>query len=470
MAFDSWFGTVTAATATGSKAYTPTGLNFTGKIGFFWGTKRTSDGSDVGKCYTFGAAISSSDRMAGYQGQPNSGTGGQGDIGMVADRCWELRDNDGAGTLLAEADFVSWQSSGFTLTFPTVTASAYQIHVLVLGGADLSVDIGNFAVNTGTGSQPVTGVGFQPDAMVMYTLNKSTTQFGEDADFNADWAFGIASGADNEFTTSGQTRAVASQIRSYQSASAFISTVQNASDALQFEANLTSFNADGFTINISTADVANYYYWVALKCDNARVLNETQKTSTGTKAKTGAGFQPTVAFFISLDDDTLGLEANRDQSMIGATDGSGRQGVIDTSSNESGSAMHHYSDTAASLIHINAGTPTIEAEADLQSFDGDGYTLDWTAADSVARYHAVLLLGGAGLTREQEGFRFRDDDGSETTATWLANQDTNVTRTKQTNTRLRFLIDYSLNPPNEAPKVQWRKKNDPDTEWRDVIV
>jgi hypothetical protein len=36
-----------------------------------------------------------------------------------------------------------------------------------------------------------------------------------------------------------------------------------------------------------------------------------------------------------------------------------------------------------------------EAEADLKSFDSDGYTLDWTKADAVAREFVYLALGVA---------------------------------------------------------------------------
>jgi len=48
---------------------------------------------------------------------------------------------------------------------------------------------------------------------------------------------------------------------------------------------------------------------------------------------------------------------------------------------------------------------------------------------------------------DQEGFRFRDDDGTETGAAWLANQDTNIERVVDTNTRLRMLLDASGTPP-----------------------
>ena len=69
---------------------------------------------------------------------------------------------------------------------------------------------------------------------------------------------------------------------------------------------------------------------------------------------------------------------------------------------------------------------------------------------------------------EQEGFRFRMDNGSESAAGWLAAQDTNISGPKLTITRLRTLIDYSEDPKTETAALQYRKVGDADTEWRSV--
>jgi hypothetical protein len=51
----------------------------------------------------------------------------------------------------------------------------------------------------------------------------------------------------------------------------------------------------------------------------------------------------------------------------------------------------------------------------------------------------------------QVAFRFRNDDGSETTATWQAAQNTNISLPVNTPLRLRFLID-------ETASVAWTTK------------
>jgi hypothetical protein len=71
---------------------------------------------------------------------------------------------------------------------------------------------------------------------------------------------------------------------------------------------------------------------------------------------------------------------------------------------------------------------------------------------------AVEVRGAAASsTTEQEGYRWRADDGSETTATWLAAQDTNITRPADTNTRLRALINSTGDPASSQYQLEYKK-------------
>lgn len=68
---------------------------------------------------------------------------------------------------------------------------------------------------------------------------------------------------------------------------------------------------------------------------------------------------------------------------------------------------------------------------------------------------------------EQEGYRFRNDDGSETTATWRQAQDTPDSINRQVNFRLRELMNATNDPPSHGYKLQYRKQS--ETDWKDVI-
>lgn len=69
---------------------------------------------------------------------------------------------------------------------------------------------------------------------------------------------------------------------------------------------------------------------------------------------------------------------------------------------------------------------------------------------------AVEILGHAPTSAiDQEGFRWRNDDGNESTATWADDQDTDLTALGGTQ-RLRMLIDGSGDPDSAQYQLEYR--------------
>lgn len=68
--------------------------------------------------------------------------------------------------------------------------------------------------------------------------------------------------------------------------------------------------------------------------------------------------------------------------------------------------------------------------------------------------------GGDLGTIEQEGFRWRNDDGDEDAATWKANQDTNMSGAVSTNTRLRVLVNTDGDFGAASYRLEYRKSTD----------
>jgi hypothetical protein len=66
-----------------------------------------------------------------------------------------------------------------------------------------------------------------------------------------------------------------------------------------------------------------------------------------------------------------------------------------------------------------------------------------------------LIIPGPGF--EQEGFRWRNDDGDETSATWAGAQDANISVTVETPIRLRVLINGSGNPDPAQFRLEYRE-------------
>lgn len=90
-------------------------------------------------------------------------------------------------------------------------------------------------------------------------------------------------------------------------------------------------------------------------------------------------------------------------------------------------------------------------------------TIDYTAA------HVAVLLdsGGGAATLTQEGFRFRNDDGSESAATWAAAQDAGATAATGTTVRVRVLVDATGDPA--ATQYQLETKLSTDSTWTPVV-
>lgn len=71
---------------------------------------------------------------------------------------------------------------------------------------------------------------------------------------------------------------------------------------------------------------------------------------------------------------------------------------------------------------------------------------------------------------QQEGYRWRNDDGSETTATWAQAQDTAHEVGAGVCVRLRVLTDYSGggDPTAGQAKLQFKLASEPGSAWRDI--
>lgn len=69
---------------------------------------------------------------------------------------------------------------------------------------------------------------------------------------------------------------------------------------------------------------------------------------------------------------------------------------------------------------------------------------------------------------EQEGYRWRNDDGSESAATFRQLQDVVDTVDKAENIRIRTLLDASGDPPTVTRTVQYKRDDEPDSEYRTI--
>lgn len=402
-ALAAYSGSFLTGTSTGNASVT--GVGFTPKVILFYGAaKPDSQGQYNNARMGLGAATSSSNRWANsvvYNWSSAAGTS-QAARQLSTTKCFSFVGAASSTTqsTLMDADFVSMDADGFTYNLTTTDGTARRVFFVALGGSDLSVNVGTFDIGTGTGSVSVTGVGFQSD-IVMMSSSISSTSAGSFS--NATWTFGAAISSSSQFSSGwfASTSVNPTNTKAYQIGTKVIGRMGTAG-TVSMEAGFTSMDSDGFTINVTTADaLARKIGYVALDGIQAKIGTITQKTSIGTTATTGVGFTPKLLILSSVNS-TSSASAVAGGPTLGTATGVSNRSVVANDSLDANSGNHAQGNTSTALVmgHYRAtGTtadsthPTTLGEADLSSFDADGFTLNWTATDGNARESYYIAIG-----------------------------------------------------------------------------
>jgi hypothetical protein len=391
-------GSFAANTSTGDQAIT--GVGFQPKGVIFFATRQTTTGfvAHMDRCIGF-AQSSTARKVLANRVDDNEATT---DCARYQnDRCLALIDAASPGATEALADFVSMDSDGFTINWSDAPGSAWTIHYVALGGADLSVAVGNMDTGVSTGNKSVTGLSFQPDVVLM--LNMANDTMGS-VQADANFGFSGFDGSGNQFAHS--TRDYDNQADS----TLAVEYVENAavmgiggaagSPSTFYKAVYVSMNSDGFTINFTTAPASSTkMHWIAIGgTDSAVIRLETAPTTPGTQARTGVGFAPagllaysphsSTTYTLRTDGSGLhGLGAADENGGYAAVTGVSLDALATSDSaqgNSTTDAIYQLDDTAAA----------IDFEADIDTWGSDGVTWDFTATDAAFKY-VVIYFGPA---------------------------------------------------------------------------
>ncbi len=322
---------------------------------------------------------------------------------------------DNTGTLTCEAD-VAFSATKFTLTWTTNDAIAVRIHYLALGG-DVQAHVGSFvsaASPVPPQDQAITGVGFVPQCVMFNTVEMTTSPPGTGtagAGMGLGWACGSGSGDQNAFGIWSRDNQVTTNTVRYWRTARCISMCSDKGGGATLPTivcEMKSFDADGFTITHQAAlAIASYQGYLALRGAQFDVQELQTPVATGTRALTGAGFQPKGALWFShcstaispgtpspVAHARLGFGASYDDG--GAPFPQGHSWVGDTTNLANSSSDRRHS-VLKYLGIIDTDNPVAaDEEAALDSYDADGLTEDWTTVDAGnARYYSTLLIGEA---------------------------------------------------------------------------
>jgi hypothetical protein len=179
-----------------------------------------------------------------------------------------------------------------------------------------------------------------------------------------------------------------------------------------------SFLTGGWRLNwtgIDTDQAEPTYYFAGCGL-SAHAESRNQPTSTGTTALTGFGFQPSGVLAASWNlVANAGLRTTTDHVdagslSLGFAEGSEQVGVWSSSkfAVPTQTARAEWLNDTIRLYSAAAtgSSSTLNAAADLQTFDSDGLTWNWTAADATARQYLLLAVGEEVVTPQAGGIKW----------------------------------------------------------------
>jgi hypothetical protein len=164
-------------------------------------------------------------------------------------------------------------------------------------------------------------------------------------------------------------------------------------------------------------------------------------TATGLQALTGVGFQPKVVMPINV---SLGGYKNTNQANLGfgvGTSPTERATVSVRSSDNVATSDTDRRHDNSKVLHGFSVAGTTRIEADLDSIDSDGFTLDWTAVDRNALDYGYICLGGADLEVSLTQHQMNNDNTPQSFAHGLSGAPTGL---------LFFGLGLNAAPPSTA--------------------
>lgn len=358
-------------------------------------------------------------------------------IGFLADNQWSssLFEEDGAGSAILRRA----QSTGRAITLPNNGAASIRytgslitdgvsltlsegstsvdryVHVILIGGTDVTAHVGTLASISGTSAISETGVGFEPDLVFAATTGSGNTS-GSNENFGIySWGAAARNGAGIDqflFAYRGDNGAGTTSNRGWISSSNFLGQLGTGGSTPNWQASVDSFDSDGFTYTPDSNAGGDDAGYLALKINGSHEYSiGTGDVTTSASQTVTAGFEPDLSFvtFVAFDAADEGVDA-ADNFGIGYTVASS-DGVTTTVETLS---LYSEDDVTTSNVASRYDTGVY-----CPTHTG-GTLLDGTAAFGSTGLDLTLSTT-PGTTRRLVAFHFREDAGAaDTTAPILS--------------------------------------------------
>lgn len=255
---------------------------------------------------------------------------------------------------------------------------------IIMGSSPTSntdVYVGSFSLNTSTGHQAITGVGFIPKGVIFLGTNRN----GNGNAATASHCFGVCGASSSEWVASAkiEDNLLASNSQRYFNSTGVLSNYTTGS-TLNYQAAIFSYDADGFTINITTAPgtaCTIFYACFGGSAVAAKAGTFNSPASTGNTSFSGMGFEPDVVLFANtISTTTLGNQASAIFS-IGAAKNATSRWLTALSANDGVTPTDSYSNQLTDACFGRFIPGDTRVLADYVSGDADGFTINYSVVN-----------------------------------------------------------------------------------------
>jgi len=266
---------------------------------------------------------------------------------------------------------------------------------------DFQVKKGTFQKITTTGSQTVSGVGFQPKTVIFWWTRQ--TSYGELAAVHI--GYGFASYYDGAYQNCGvafasDDAAASSNAGRRRSATYCIIILSSGTPVMSAQASVTAFGSDGFTLNWQTnenrADIIHYIALGGTTLTNVKAGSFTLQASTGLQDVTTVGFQPNFVMFLWTYSEAVDTDTSHAEIGMGFAKSSIKRGAIVANSEDGRATMDTWQQqrTDSCILTLTASSGAQNAIVDFSQFLSNGFQINIITAPSVSTAIFYLALSG----------------------------------------------------------------------------
>lgn len=381
------YGTFQGNNTTGTQDIT--GIGYTPGLVLLWGGSATSAAIvNTAPTILFGAAIPGGAQMSTMYACAASTTPSNTCRGLRSDYAL-MRNNSTFDGQDGVIDVVTGISDGFRVDWSLANSSPTYQYIAFPPALD--VHVGTFDIGTSTGTQDITGLGFDPTLVLFFATITNTT---EGVATTARFSIGAGVSSTRRFANGvfAGDNTNPPNAKRYLSGSQVVTQINNTTlvCAVDYEGPIT----DGFRVDVTTAPAAStriMYVAIGGAGFSADAGTFTTRATDGNQAYTGVGFQPDTMMYTGRVGTALDTLAASIQFAIGAAKSSSNRGFSGIGQNDASSNTRSEWN-ASQAIGSASGAGTVGNRADLVSFDADGWTMSWTDTSGTNTYLGYIAM------------------------------------------------------------------------------